>query len=54
MEKACVYFEEKTGMNSLLRHQRMKRVLREKLLGKSASQVSLFMGWGSQYSSFIL
>lgn len=43
MEKACIYFEERTGINSLLGHQGLKRVLREKLLGISALQVSLFI-----------
>lgn len=34
-EKACIYFEERTDINSPLEHWGFKRVLREKLLGIS-------------------
>lgn len=34
-EKACIYFEERTDINSLLEHRGFKRDLREKLLGIS-------------------
>lgn len=33
MERACISFEERTGLNSLIGQQGFKRVLREKFLG---------------------